>query len=710
MKRLIKNLSSGIRALLKTMLFCGCLIIPLTGYQSLADDRLAERQHTGRWSVEESKGWHEKQPWLVGCNFIPSTAINQLEMWQADTFDPETIDRELGWAAGIGFNAVRVYLHDLAYDQDPDGFLQRMDRFLRIADAHGIKTLFVIFDDCWLAEPKAGKQPEPWPGVHNSGWLESPGLPQLKRYPTDSDLRRRLEKYVKAVLIRFRQDKRVLMWDLYNEPGGWWYLRREKPGSFKRGLTDALCLPLLQDVYRWARSVNPSQPLTSCWNRGAYEVEAALKWADVVTFHCYGDVASLENLIRNLQQGAPNRPIICTEYLWRNGGSRFQTHLPVFRRYQIGAINWGLVAGKSNTIWGWESWNHPGTEEPKVWHHDILRKDGTSYDEDEVTFIRSITNQGWEAQHDSTAAAEAAEPYTAYLMAYFGPEERLFYSWSRDARNWTALNGGKPVFDPGVRLRDPFVQCVNGQFHLVHTKGWDHPTIFHWESADLINWKGGAIDVVPPDRKRAWAPEFFYEKKTGLFYVFWASIHNGHNTMHVVTTRDWTDITPDRAQVYYDIGIHDIDLTIVEFNGVYYGFHKPGDVDDRMGNRLSISRTLDPQANIFAEGGPGKIVFDGQSKPTEGPEVIQLIGQNKWYIYGDPFHSPMEAWETTDFVKFKRIVVKTVPGSKHCSMFPITETELRRLCETYPCPSPKNEEAEKDVRTLLPHGKQKPGS
>ncbi len=147
-------------------------------------------------SVEEAKGWHEKQPWLVGCNFIPSTAINQLEMWQADTFDPETIDRELGWAAGIGFNAVRVYLHDLAYDQDPDGFLQRMDRFLRIADAHGIKTLFVIFDDCWLAEPKVGKQPEPWPGVHNSGWLESPGLPQLKRYPTDSDLRRRLAKYI----------------------------------------------------------------------------------------------------------------------------------------------------------------------------------------------------------------------------------------------------------------------------------------------------------------------------------------------------------------------------------------------------------------------------------------------------------------------------------------------------------------------------------
>lgn len=165
----------------------------------------------------------------------------------------------------------------------------------------------------------------------------------------------------------------------------------------------------------------------------------------------------------------------------------------------------------------------------------------------------------------------------------------------------------------------------------------------------------------------------------------------------------------EKVLAAYDIGIHDIDLTIVEFNGVYYGFHKPGDVDDRMGNRLSISRNLEPQANSFAEGRPGKIVFDGQSKPTEGPEVIQLIGQNKWYVYGDPFHSPMEAWETTDFVKFKKIAVKTVPGSKHCSMFPITETEWRGLRETYPGPSSKNEEAEKDVRTLLPHAKQKHG-
>ena len=128
-----------------------------------------------RWPVEKAQAWYAQQPWLVGCDFIPSTAINQLEMWQADTFDPDTIDKELGWAEGIGLNVVRVYLHDLAYAQDPAGFLERMDRFLEIAQRHGIRALFVIFDDCWLADPKPGKQPEPWPGVHNSGWGREPG-------------------------------------------------------------------------------------------------------------------------------------------------------------------------------------------------------------------------------------------------------------------------------------------------------------------------------------------------------------------------------------------------------------------------------------------------------------------------------------------------------------------------------------------------------
>ena len=279
--------------------------------------------------------------------------------------------------------------------------------------------------------------------------------------------------------------------------------------------------------------------------------------------------------------------------------------------------------------------------------------------------------------------AADAKP-TAYVMAYFGPQEKLFYAWSRDARNWAALNNGKPVFDAKARLRDPFINRVNGKFHLVHTKGWDHPEIFHWESDDLIHWTGGSIHVVPPSGKRAWAPEFFYCPKEKLFYVHWASIHNGHNTIHYVTTKDWADITPERSAVWFDIGIHNIDLTIVEHNGTYYGFHKPGDVDDRMGNRLSTARTLRPGKGSFGRDGHGKEVFTGQIKPTEGPEVIKLIGEDKWYIYGDPFRAELQAWETADFKTFTPIEVRTPKGAKHCSMIAVTQKELDALFEQYP--------------------------
>lgn len=273
--------------------------------------------------------------------------------------------------------------------------------------------------------------------------------------------------------------------------------------------------------------------------------------------------------------------------------------------------------------------------------------------------------------------------YSAYLMAYFGPEEKLFYAISPNARNWTALNNGKPVFDSKVRLRDPFLNRVEGKFHLVHTKGWDHPVIFHWVSTDLIHWTGGPIKVVDDAKKRAWAPEYFYSSSEKLFYVFWASIHNGHNAIHYVTTKDWTDITPARSAVYYDIGIHDIDLTIVQHKGTYYGFHKPGDVDDRMGNRLSISTSLDPKKDSFGKDGYGKDVFPDQTRPTEGPEAIRLIGEDKWYIYGDPFRSPLEAWETSDFAHYTKISVRTPEGAKHCSMIPITQVELDNLLRRY---------------------------
>ncbi len=128
-----------------------------------------------RWTVQQARQWRQDRRWYCGANFLPSTAINQLEMWMADTFDPETISRELGYAAGLGMNAMRVYLHDLVWKNDRDGLVDRMRQFLDIAAGHSIDILFVIFDDCWLPDPVYGVQKQPEPKRHNPGWVQSPG-------------------------------------------------------------------------------------------------------------------------------------------------------------------------------------------------------------------------------------------------------------------------------------------------------------------------------------------------------------------------------------------------------------------------------------------------------------------------------------------------------------------------------------------------------
>lgn len=323
------------------------------------------------WPVQKSNKWYAKQRFLVGANFTPSTAINQLEMWQLETFDPITIDRELKLASGIGMNCMRVYLHHAAWAQDKRGFKKRMNTYLSIADKYRIKTMFVFFDDCWRDDYQIGKQPAPKLGIHNSGWIKDPG----NRIDTISAMMDTLKNYVTDILQIFKHDKRVLLWDLYNEAG-----------HFGHGNKS---LELLKNVFIWARAVNPDQPLSSgLWNDDLKEINNfILDNSDVITYHSYLDSASHQRRIDSLRKW--NKPMICTEYMARKRGSTFQTILPLLKRQNIGAINWGLVAGKTNTIYAWDE-PMPDGGEPKLWFHDIFRKDGTPYSKEEVDLIRSV--------------------------------------------------------------------------------------------------------------------------------------------------------------------------------------------------------------------------------------------------------------------------------------------------------------------------------
>ncbi|GLU53317.1 cellulase family glycosylhydrolase [Dyadobacter frigoris] len=342
------------------------------------------------WTKEQAKEWYGEKDWIVGADFLPSTAINQLEMFQEASFDTATINKELGWAEGIGMNTMRVYLHDLLWQQDSTGFLKRLDTFLAIADKHKIKPVFVIFDSCWDPFPKLGTQRAPKPGVHNSGWVQSPGYNALK----DSTQYPRLEQYVKGVVRKFADDDRVLAWDVWNEPDN------TNDSSYgKIELPDKVnyVLPLMKKAFGWARSVNPVQPLTAGVWAGDWTSHETLKpiekasidESDVISFHNYDNANEFEKRIKQLQQY--DRPLICTEYMSRGNGSFFEGSLPIAKKYNVGAINWGLVDGKSQTIYPWDSWKKTYTSEPSLWFHDIFRKSGKPYKQAEVDLIKQLT-------------------------------------------------------------------------------------------------------------------------------------------------------------------------------------------------------------------------------------------------------------------------------------------------------------------------------
>jgi hypothetical protein len=350
----------------------------------------AQNLQPPRWTAEAANAWYAKQPWLVGSNYIPADAINELEMWQAATFDPKRIDKELGWAEKIGMNTMRVFLQDQLWKQDPEGFKKRLDTFLAIASKHRIKPLLVLFDSCWDPNPQLGPQHAPTPGVHNSGWVQSPGAKEL----TDEAYYPALADYVKGIVGAFANDQRILGWDIWNEPDNRNDSSYKDPANKKE-----LVLALLPRAFAWAREAKATQPLTSgIWHEDPATpdklspmAKEQLELSDVISFHTYDPPKKFEAEVKWLQ--TYHRPLICTEYMARPRGSTFESILPVAKKYKVAAINWGFVAGKSQTYLPWDSWQKPyvNGRVPEVWFHDIFHEDGKPYRPAETAFIKKIT-------------------------------------------------------------------------------------------------------------------------------------------------------------------------------------------------------------------------------------------------------------------------------------------------------------------------------
>jgi len=346
------------------VVFVACLLVVFT---ALAQDQ--------RWPEQKAWDWYNKQPWYCGFNYIPAYAINYTAMWDKTSFDPVAIDKELALAEKSGMNLLRAVLQFAVYEDDPSYFLKTLDKFMAICAKHHIKFMPALFDDCMFGiehDPKVGKQPEPVKGWYAWAWSPSPGHSMV----IDATTHPRIEKYVKAVIEKFKNDDRILLWDLYNEP--------------TNGGLGSATFPLLKKVIAWAREVNPSQPVSiDVFDRNSRLNEIALGASDVVTFHNYDDTTSLRNHIKEMKQ--QNRPVICTEWMNRPRKSVIATHLQIFYEEKVGCLLWGLVNGKTQTDLPWG--HRPGDPDSPVWQHDLYKPDFTAYDETEIKTIEKYTGK-----------------------------------------------------------------------------------------------------------------------------------------------------------------------------------------------------------------------------------------------------------------------------------------------------------------------------
>ncbi|QCR37396.1 1,4-beta-xylanase [Nissabacter sp. SGAir0207] len=345
-----------------------------------------------QWSAEQAQEWHRRQGWGCGFNYLPRTAVNWLEMWQADTFDEVTIEQELGWAARYGYNQLRTNLPFTVWQHDRDGLLARIDRFLQLADSHGIRVMLTLLDDCAFSgdEPFVGPQKPPRPGVHNSQAAGSPGRAKV----LDPDSWLDIEAYVRDVVRHFRDDARVQAWDLYNEPGNGGIFSDAHHCALYDTRLEIYALSLMVQIFGWARHELPSQPLTvaawhvdrdACHRAFNHPIDvAALHLSDIISYHAYVDTPGQLAVMTKLM--AFGRPVLCTEWLARHVGGVMEEQLPLFKAQQVGCYHWGLVQGKTQT---WLPWPDV-TPDPALWFHDVLTPEGAPFNEREMALVRQL--------------------------------------------------------------------------------------------------------------------------------------------------------------------------------------------------------------------------------------------------------------------------------------------------------------------------------
>lgn len=352
----------------------------------------------GQWTSEQAWEWHDQQGWLCGFNYIPRTAVNWTEMWQAETFDPSVIDQELGWAKGLGYNTLRTNLPFIVWQNDKQGLHQRLQEFLNICEKNKIKVMLTPMDDCGFSgdHPYLGPQKPPKPGVHNSQAAASPG----RNVVVDKTQWPQIEEYIRDIVGTYGNDSRIIIWDLYNEPTNAGIFSDDGEKEFGQELGE-FSHELMVNAFVWAREESPKQPLTvAAWHVSSIEEnpveifqhptdQKALELSDIISFHAYLPLKGFEKAIGIVEKY--DRPMLCTEWLARHAGSLMTEQLPILKERGIGCYQWGLVEGKTQTHLPWPNIKKSDKNYASRWFHDVLKPDGSPYDEDEAKLLKKLT-------------------------------------------------------------------------------------------------------------------------------------------------------------------------------------------------------------------------------------------------------------------------------------------------------------------------------
>ena len=357
---------------------------------------------TGPWTKEKAWEWYRAQPWIRGCNYMPASCANRVDQWQALGCEERfaEMERELQVAEDIGFNTLRLLVELQGFGvwlADREGFLDRFDRTLAVMARHGMRAIIVLGNDC-MRPKRVWQLPKPGPQTFDLGYHGGRRLSQHGSFPgemgysqvDDPELKPKFFEMCAELLGKYRDDARILFWNLWNEPG-----------SSYRG--EASVGPL-REMFELAWGINPSQPLAADIWAGDYGTSPdgankaqrlAGELSDIVSYHCYGNYETQVQTIHKLRRYY-GRPLVNTEWLARVLGNDVFSAYPLFWLERIGCTCWGFVAGKYQTFEPWEGmWKRIEKGDPAAkdwdmtkWFHDLIRPSLRPYDPKEIDVIK----------------------------------------------------------------------------------------------------------------------------------------------------------------------------------------------------------------------------------------------------------------------------------------------------------------------------------